>query len=69
MGLEARAREAGTCITGTFFIKDKIDNDGLKIKWCNTDEMIADFLTKPTQGTKFMSLRAFIMNEIPSDQK
>ncbi len=46
-----------------FFIKDKIDNDGLKVKWCNTEEMKADFLTKPLQGSKFLYLREFIMNQ------
>eukprot|EP00975_Prorocentrum_lima_P005592 1214074-Prorocentrum_lima.AAC.1 len=33
-----------------FFVKDKIDNNEVKIKYLPTDKMIADFYTKPLQG-------------------
>ena len=40
-----------------FFLKDKIDKGELDIKHCPTDEMIADYFTKPLQGSKFRAFR------------
>ena len=45
-----------------FFIKDKIDNKELKIKYCPTDDMVADYMSKPLQGHKFYKFRKMIMN-------
>ncbi len=33
----------------------------LEIKWCPTKEMVADFMTKPLQGSHFRRLRDLIM--------
>ena len=40
-----------------FFTTDKIENMELKLIYCPTDKMIADFSTKPLQGTKFVEFR------------
>jgi Reverse transcriptase (RNA-dependent DNA polymerase) len=45
-----------------FFIKDSVDSKEVKIKYCATDDMLADFFTKPLQGHKFRVLRDSIMN-------
>ena len=45
-----------------FFIKDCIDKRKLEVKFCPTDDMVADFFTKPLQGAKFMKFRKTIMN-------
>ena len=45
-----------------FFIKDKIDTGEIEVKWCSTDKMVADYLTKPLTGERFQRLRAKIMN-------
>jgi hypothetical protein len=45
-----------------FFIKDSIDSKELKIKYCATDDMLADFFTKPLLGHKFRVLCDSIMN-------
>ena len=37
-----------------YFAKGKIDKKELKIVYCPTDEMTADFNTKPLQGLKFV---------------
>ena len=34
----------------------------LTLKYCPTDNMWADVLTKPLQGSKFSKMRAFLMN-------
>ena len=44
-----------------FFIKDRIDNKELKIEYCPTDEMLADFFSKPLQGAKFIEFRNTIL--------
>jgi hypothetical protein len=33
----------------------------VEIKWCPTKEMVADFMTKPLQGSHFWRLRNLIM--------
>jgi hypothetical protein len=45
-----------------FWIKDRIDSGYLKLEYQPTDEMIADVLTKPLQGEKFIILRAKLLN-------
>jgi hypothetical protein len=45
-----------------FFVKDRIANGELEIEYCSTNEMLADFFTKPTQGNLFLKLRNQIMN-------
>lgn len=46
-----------------FFLKDRIDNNEVKIKYKPTHDMIADILTKPLQGTLFKTIRALLLNE------
>ena len=45
-----------------FFITDQIDKGNVEIRYCPTDEMEGDYMTKPLQGTKFHKFRKFIMN-------
>ena len=45
-----------------YFITDRIKNDELQIKCCPTDNMVADYFTKPLQGKKFFQFRNTIMN-------
>ena len=40
-----------------FYIKDLVDRGEVIIVYCPTDEMIADYMTKPTVGSKFKMLR------------
>jgi hypothetical protein len=44
-----------------FFVKDRIEKGEIKIQHCPTDDMIADFFTKPLQGNKFQKFRNMIM--------
>ena len=45
-----------------FFITDRIKKGELKIEYCPTDDMVADFFTKPLQGKKFLQFRKIIIN-------
>jgi hypothetical protein len=45
-----------------FYITDLIERQEVSIKYCPTDQMIADYMTKPLTGQKFHSFRKIIMN-------
>ena len=47
-----------------FYLKDLLDQRKIDIKYCPTEQMIADFLTKPLQGGLFQKLRDVIMGQI-----
>ena len=45
-------------------MKDQVDKVNLTIEFCPTDNMIADYFTKPTTGTKFHLLHAMVMGMV-----
>ena len=45
-----------------YFLSDRIANGELRVEYCPTNDMIADYYTKPLQGTKFREFRKLIMN-------
>jgi len=45
-----------------FFMKDKVDSKEISVKYCPTEEMWADVMTKPWQGKGFKEFRAVVMN-------
>ena len=49
-----------------FFIKDYIDAGEIEIKHMGTDWMLADYLTKPLGGEKFIQFRNTILGIVPS---
>jgi hypothetical protein len=55
-----------------FFIADRVKSKEIRIEYCPTGIMIADYFTKPLQGAIFRKLRAMIMGNddiaLPSDQ-
>jgi hypothetical protein len=45
-----------------YFVADCVDNGELSIEHCPTEDMVADYFTKPLQGAPFYKLRDQIMN-------
>ena len=45
-----------------FYITDLIAKDEVEVRYCPTDKMIADYMSKPTTGTKFAEFRDLILN-------
>ena len=45
-----------------FFIKDILENDEIDLKYCRTEVMLADLLTKPLQGSLSKRTRDIIMS-------
>ena len=44
-----------------FFVKDRIDKREMRVEYCSTHLMLADFFTKPLMGELFRKLRDVIM--------
>ena len=44
-----------------FFVKDRVDKGELVIQYCPTLDMLADYFTKPLQGSLFRKFREIIM--------
>ena len=45
-----------------FFMKERIDDKEVVVKYTKTSDMIADILTKPLQGTLFINLRKRLLS-------
>jgi hypothetical protein len=45
-----------------FFVTDQVKRGEIRIAYCPTGDMVADFFTKPLQGSLFRKLRAIILN-------
>jgi hypothetical protein len=45
-----------------FFVKDRIESKEIKVSYVRTEDMLADFFTKPLQGALFRRLRNEILN-------
>ena len=46
-----------------FYITNQLERKEVEIQYCPTDDMVADFNTKPLQGSKFVKFKRMIMNE------
>jgi hypothetical protein len=44
-----------------FFMKDRVKTDNITIQHCPTEQMLADFLTKPLQGSLFRKFRDVLL--------
>jgi hypothetical protein len=47
-----------------FFVCDRVNMKEITVYWCPTKEMVADFWTKPLQGSHFRKLRDYIMGRV-----
>jgi hypothetical protein len=45
-----------------FFLTDRVKRGDLQIEYCPIGDMVADFFTKPLQGSLFRKLRKIILN-------
>jgi len=51
-----------------FFITDKIKKGELQVAFCPTTNMLADFFTKPLQGSTFKRMQSIILNMPDTDK-
>ena len=52
-----------------YFVTDRIADKEVSVEYCPTLQMLADYFTKPLQGTQFQILRNRIMNFNPSQDQ
>jgi len=45
-----------------FFVTDEQKRGEVKVAYCPTENMLADFFTKPLQGVAFRRMRRHILN-------
>ena len=45
-----------------FFVVDRIKQGELRVEYCPTGDMVADYFTKPLQGSLFRRMHDTIMN-------
>jgi hypothetical protein len=45
-----------------FYVTDLVSRNEVQVKYCPTEEMIGDYMTKPLVGSKFTRLWDLIMN-------
>ena len=51
-----------------FWIKDRVDGNEIRIEYLPTHIMLADYYTKPLQGSRFKVLREYIMGWRPMNE-
>jgi hypothetical protein len=47
-----------------YYVADRVAKEDLRVVWCLTDKMIADFLTKPLQGKAFVKFWDLLMGAV-----
>ena len=47
-----------------FYLKDRIESEDIRIEYIESENMLADILTKPLQGKLFYKLRKILCNEL-----
>ena len=47
-----------------FNVKDKLEQHDIDVVYCPTDQMVADFFTKPLQGSLFKTMKDVIMGTV-----
>jgi hypothetical protein len=67
LSLEKNGRVSGSSRTKHirakyFLVYDKYTAQEIDLKYCPTETMWADVLTKPLQGSKFREMRSILMN-------
>ena len=62
---ETHARGIQGTLTSDFFVKDRIDKKEIRVEYCPSSIMLADFFTKTLQGALFKKLRDVIMGYRP----
>ena len=45
-----------------YFVTDRFAGEDLRVDYCPTEKMLADFFAKPLQGKLFRMFRSMIMN-------
>jgi len=50
-----------------FFMQNRFESEGISVVYCPTDKMLADFFTKPLQGSLFREFRGVLLGHCHVD--
>ena len=50
---------------GYYWVHDLIKRGLINLEYCPTNEMVADYFTKPLQGATYKHIRAMVMGDTP----
>ena len=57
------------CLDGVFFVRQHIESGEIVVKWCPTEDMVADIMTKQLTGQLFKDMRDKIVHDMYVDPK
>ena len=60
-GLRSAGKQSWHIDIRFFFIKDRVEQENIEIFYCPTEQMLADFYTKPLQGALFRKFRDVLL--------
>jgi hypothetical protein len=60
-GRASAVKQSRHIVIRYFFMKDQINCDGIRVQHCPTEQMLANFFTKPLQGNLFRRFRDVLM--------
>ena len=60
-GIYSAGKESKHIHIQYYLITDRIKKKEFKVMYCSTEEMFADFLTKPLQGAQFVKFRHAVL--------
>ena len=63
-GKASSGKNTGHVNIGYSFISDRLNMKEISIDWCPTKKMVADFMTKPQEGSQFRELRHYMMGKV-----
>ena len=64
-GIQSASKRSRHIDIRFFFIKDRIKRGDIHLLYCPTEDMVADFFSKPSQGKLFNRFRDMIMGITP----
>ncbi len=63
-GRALNSKRTGHIVIWYYYVADQVAKGDLRVVWCPTDEMIADFLMKPLQGKVFVKFWDLLMGAV-----
>ena len=66
-GRQSSSKQTRNIEVRYYFITDHIDRDRVRVSYCPTGDMLADYFSKPLQGSLFRKFRNLILNVDPMD--
>ena len=61
-GMESTGKQTRHFNLKLFYITDLVKRKQIKVKYCPTDKMLADYLSKPLTCSKMRAMRRWILN-------